>query len=178
MLRFVQCRGEDSVDGFDREYIEMLGFALPRKACQSVPADEKYAMHCCCEDGSLLSNPIGGTHMKIVAVTKETDFTDQRTVGDVIRKLKGLGDTCFYCSPCAGGSAWQKLNLVLAKRKGWESTSVRLIDHWDLRRRLWASFEKVVKHCRTAGATVMFEWPRFCDYWQISWRNAIQNHRF
>ena len=73
MLRFAQCRGEDSTDGFDQEYLEMLGFALQRKACQSVPADEKYFSHCCCEDGSLLPNPIGGSHMKIVDVTSETD---------------------------------------------------------------------------------------------------------
>ena len=24
----------------------------------------------------------------------------------------------------------------------------------------------MVKHCRAVGATVMLEWPRFCDYWQ------------
>ena len=46
--------------------------------------------------------------MKIIEVTQETDFTDQRTVNDVIRKLKGPGDVFFYCSPCTGGSAWQK----------------------------------------------------------------------
>ena len=80
--------------------------------------------------------------MKIVAVTKETGFTDQRTIGNVIRKLKGLGDILFYCSPCTGGSAWQKLNMDVAKCKGWESTIVRLIDHWDLHWRLWESFEK------------------------------------
>ena len=43
---------------------------------------------------------------------------------------------------------------------------MRLIDHWDLHWRLWESFEKVVKHCWAVGATVMLEWPRFCDYWQ------------
>ena len=111
MLRFAQCRGEDSVDGFDREYLEILGFVLQRKACQSVPADEKSFIHCCCENGRLLPNPVGGTHMQIVDVTTETDFTDQRTVNDAIRKLKGPGDILFYCSPCTGGSAWQKLNL-------------------------------------------------------------------
>ena len=90
-LRFAQCHGEDCFGGFYREFLEMLGFVLQRKVCQSVPADEKSFIHCCCEDGSLLSNPIGGTHMKIVDVTKETDFTDQRTVGDIIRKLRGFG---------------------------------------------------------------------------------------
>ena len=80
--------------------------------------------------------------MKIVDITQETYFTNQCTVNGVIRKLKGLGDILCYCSPCTGGSAWQKLNLDLAKRKGWESTIVRLIDHWDLHWRLWGSFEK------------------------------------
>ena len=110
----------------------MVGFVLERQACQSVPADEKLFIHCCCEDGSLLSNPIGGTHMKIVDVTKETDFTDQRTVGDIIRKLKGPADIFLYCSPCTGGSTWHRLNLDHATRNGWESTIVRLIDHCDL----------------------------------------------
>ena len=98
MLRFAQCRGEDCTDGFDREYPEMLGFVLQRKACQSVPADEKSFIHCCFEDGSLLSNPVRGTRMKIVDVTKETDFTDQRTVNDVIRKLPGLEIFYFLLS--------------------------------------------------------------------------------
>ena len=39
-------------------------------------------------------------------------------------------------------------------------------DHWGLHWRLWESFETVVKHCRVVGATVMLQWPRFCDYWQ------------
>ena len=165
MLRFAQCCGEDNTDGFDREYLEMLRFVLQSEACQSAPADEKSFIHCCCEDGSLLSNPVKGARMKVVDVTKETFCTNQCTVNNVIRKLKGLGDIFLYCSPCTGGSAWQKLNLDLAKRKGWESTIVRLIDHWDLHWRLWGSFEKVVKHCRVVGAAVMLERPRFCDYW-------------
>ena len=74
MLRFAQCRGEDCIDGFDREYLEILGFVLQIKACQMVPADEKSFIHYCFEDGSLLSNPVGGTRMKIVDVIKETDL--------------------------------------------------------------------------------------------------------
>ena len=166
MLRFAQCRGEDSIDGFDREYLEMLGFVLQRKACQSAPADEKSFIHCCCEDGSLLSSPVKRTRTKIVDITKETDVTNRHTVNDVIRIIKGPGDISFYCSPCTRGSAWQKLNLDRAKRRGLESMVVHLIDHWDLHWRLWGNFEKVVKHCRVVGATVMLEWPRFCDYWQ------------
>ena len=39
MMRSALCRGEDNVDGFDREYLGILGFVLERKTCQSVPAD-------------------------------------------------------------------------------------------------------------------------------------------
>ena len=106
MLRFAQCCGEDNTDGFDREYLEMLRFVLQSEACQSAPADEKSFIHCCCEDGSLLSNPVKGARMKVVDVTKETFCTNQCTVNNVIRKLKGLGDIFLYCSPCTGGSAW------------------------------------------------------------------------
>ena len=104
--------------------------------------------------------------MKITDITKEDDFTNVNTVKYVIRKIKFPGDIFFYCSPCTGGSTWQRLNLELAKRKGWNNTIVKLIDHWDLHRKLWESFEQVAKHCRTVGATVLLEWPRFCSYWQ------------
>ena len=144
----------------------MLGFGLSGKTNQSVPADEKYCIHCCCVNGSLLSNPISGTSMKVIDQTKERYFTDKSTANDIVRNIKGLGDVCFYCSLCAGGSTWQRFNLELAKRSGWEYMVVLFIDHWDLHWRLWANFEKVVKHCRTVGATVLREWPRFCDYWQ------------
>ena len=84
----------------------------------------------------------------------------------VIKKIKGLGDIFFYCSPCTGGSTWQRLNLELAKRKDWNNTIVKLIDHWDLHWKRWERFEQVVKHCRKVGATVFLELPRFCAYWQ------------
>jgi len=57
------------------------------------------------------------------------------------------------------------LNPELAKRKGWNNTIVKLINHCDLHWKLWESFEQVVKHCRRVGATVLIEWPRFCSYW-------------
>ena len=85
---------------------------------------------------------------------------------EIIRNIKGKGDIFLYCSPCTGGSTWQRLNLELAKRKGWNSNIVKLIDHWDLHWNLWESFEQVVKHCGKVGATVLLEWPRFCSYWQ------------
>ena len=97
---------------------------------------------------------------------KEDDFTKANTVKGVIKHIRGSGDIFFYCSPCTGGSTWQRLNLELAKRKGWNNTIVKIIDHWDLHWRLWESFEQVVKHCRKVGATVLLEWPRYCSYWQ------------
>ena len=91
-------------------------------------------------------------------------FTTPKTVTDIIKQKQGLGDVFFYCSPCTGGSTWQQLNLELAKRKGYEGMFVKLIDHWDLHWRLWTAFELVVSHCREVGATVLLEWPRFCEY--------------
>ena len=123
-------------------------------------------MHCCCETGNLLSRPTEGKDMKIVDIMKEDDFTNANTVKGVIRQIRGPGDIFFYCSPCTGGSTWQRLNLELAKRKGWNNTIVKIIDHWDLHWRLWDSFEQVVKHRRRVGATVLLDWPRFCAYWQ------------
>ena len=34
----------------------------------------------------------------------------------------GLDDVFVYCSPCTGGSTWQRLTLDLAKRSVWEMT--------------------------------------------------------
>ncbi len=104
--------------------------------------------------------------MKIIDIVKEDDFTKSSTVQRIIQQIRGLGDIFFYCSPCTGGSTWQRLNLELAKRKGWNKTIVKIIDHWNLHWRLWESFEQVVKHCRKVGATVLLEWPRYCSYWQ------------
>ena len=101
--------------------------------------------------------------MKAIDIKKERDFTDKNTANDIMRNIKGLGDVLFYCSSCTGGSTWQRLNLELARRKCWESMIVRLIDHWDLHWRLWEDFENVVKHRRTVGASVLLEWPWFCE---------------
>ena len=40
-MRFALCRSEDKVDGFDKEYLDMLGFVIESQASQSVPADER-----------------------------------------------------------------------------------------------------------------------------------------
>ena len=64
-----------------------------------------------------------------------------------------------------GGSTWQRLNVELDQRRNWENTIVKLKDHWDLHWKVWDRFEQVAKHCRKVGATVLLEWPRFCEYW-------------
>ena len=56
--------------------------------------------------------------------------------------------------------------MELAKRKNWEDTIVKLIDHWDLHWKVWEHFEQVAKHRRRVGATVPVEGPCFCEYWQ------------
>ena len=73
----------------------MLCFVLEGKTSQSVPVDEKSFIHCCCENGSLLSNQIGGASMKVVDVTTERDFTNKSAVHDITWKLKGPGDVLF-----------------------------------------------------------------------------------
>ncbi|MFM7980998.1 MAG: hypothetical protein ACKPKO_16945, partial [Candidatus Fonsibacter sp.] len=80
-------------------------------------------------------------------MTKESDFTDKKTVENVIKTIRGVGDVFFYCSPCTGGSSWKNLNLELAKRRGWTHTVVNLIGHLDLHWRLWQSLELVARHC-------------------------------
>eukprot|EP00969_Alexandrium_andersonii_P314153 13878497-Alexandrium_andersonii.AAC.1 len=65
-----------------------------------------------------------------------------------------------------GASAWQRINAAHASRSNTQSFVRRLVGHYDLRWRLWLSFEQVARHCEQVGAIVMLEWPRACAYWR------------
>ena len=94
---------------------------------------EKYAaaslVHCCSEVGNLLSKPYsrGELHVNFVDITEQDDFTSERAVAHVISTIKGPGDMFFFCYPCTGGSAWQRLNLAKAKLHGCMFTVWKLI---------------------------------------------------
>ena len=64
------------------------------------------------------------------------------------------------------GSPWQHLNIHLAAKRGWQSTVVRLMDHWDLHWRLWSGFMVIAEHCKRVNAAVILEWPKNCEYWK------------
>ena len=69
LLQFAIGRKEESIDGFDKQYLAMLGFSLRSAKDQLVVADvagkarkdrsattdEVIIIHCCCEKGNLLS---------------------------------------------------------------------------------------------------------------------------
>jgi len=61
--------------------------------------------------GNRLSNPVEGKGVKVTDITKEDEFTNVSTVKDEIKHTKCPGDIFFYCSPCSGGSMWQRLNI-------------------------------------------------------------------
>ena len=126
LLRFALEKKEESIDGFDKQYLSMLGFSLRTTKDQSAVADvdkivtndqsvssdeQATFIHCCCEKESLLSRPTEGKDMKIIDIVKEDDFTKSSTVKRIVKQLRGPGDVFFYCSPCTGGSTWQRLNL-------------------------------------------------------------------
>ena len=69
---------------------QLLGLVFGTFVDQLVKTDKRYFAHCCCEKGSLLSNPVNGATVKIQDATKEQDFTNQQnTAQDIIRKLRG-----------------------------------------------------------------------------------------
>ena len=154
------------LDGFDKAYLEMLGFCYLPRAHLSTSVDERIRIHCCCESGRFLSNPVSKHRVKTFDITKADDFTNGDRVKNVTATIRGPGCVFFDSSPCTGETTWQRLQLELAKCNGWEQTIVKLIKHWDLHWRLWKNCEKVIKHFRKAAATVMPEWPRFGEYWQ------------
>ena len=106
LLLFALGRKEESIDGFDKQHLAMLGFSLRSAKDQLVVADvagkagkdrsfstdDKVAfIHCCCKKGNLLSKPIEGKGVKITDITKEDDFTSANTVKYVIRQIKRSG---------------------------------------------------------------------------------------
>jgi len=133
---------------------------------------KKYAtaalVHCCAEDGNMLSKPIlrSDRKVKFVNITKQDDFTTDAAVERVISSIRGPGDMFLYCSPCTGGSTWQHLNLHRAKQDGCDSTVWKLVGHWELHWALWERFEQVVEHCVRVGAAVVLEWPAYNAYWK------------
>ena len=112
-------------------------------------------------------------------IPQEEDFRCGDTVRRVISAMNGPGDLFVYCSPCCGGSPWQRLNLHLAVKKGWQSTMIRLLGHWDLHWRLWSGFKVAAEHCTSVGAAVIVDWPRGCECWDEPWVNEfLVKHSF
>ena len=85
LLRFALGRKAESIDGFDKQYLAMLGFSLRSAKDQlvvvdvadksgkdrSVVTDDKVTfVHCCCEKGNILSKPIEGKGVKVTDITK------------------------------------------------------------------------------------------------------------
>ena len=125
-------------------------------------------VHCCCERGNLLSNPVEqrfGEKLRFLNITKEVDFLTKQALQRVLSSITGPGDMFFYCSPCTGGSMWQNFNLVKALLRGSYATVLKIADHWDLHWRLWAHFVIVARHCAAVGAACVVEWPADCAYW-------------
>ena len=125
-------------------------------------------VHCCAEDGNMLSRPITHKDREVFFrnITKEDDFTTKAALNAVLADIVGPGDMFFFCSPCTGGSSWQHLNLSIAFQRGCTSTVHKLIGHWDLHWRLWENFEVVARHCKRVGASCILEWPAGCAYWR------------
>ena len=119
LVRFAFNPEGEHLEGFDAEYLQMVGVAVSKRVRQSVATDEKSFIHCCCEEGGLISNPMDETRMKVF------DVTSPNMVSDIIRMI-GLGGVFFYCSPCAAVSTWQRLSLGLAKQNGWDNSSVEV----------------------------------------------------
>ena len=103
--------------------------------------------------------------MNVFDVTKEQDSCSSKTPDMVMKRIRGHGDVFGYGSPCTGGASRQGLNLEVAKREGRHGTIVSIIYLWDLHWRFCASFERIARHCKRVGATVLLEWPGFCGDW-------------
>ena len=86
----------------------------------------------------------------------------------VVGKIKGPRDSLFYCSPCTGGSPWNRYNAAVARERGCIKTLQNIEDHVELHDKLWTNFERAALHCKNVGNSVILEWPRGCSYWDDS----------
>ena len=124
------------MERMEHEFLNEIGFRyihtpVPgRVALASTVSEEKRTLvHCCCEKGSLMSRPYVKFPMNFVDVTKEDDFTTEKGYQKAISSIKGPEDTFFYCSPCTGGSLWQRLNEKRARLKGRQDTLLKIEAH-------------------------------------------------
>ena len=127
LTRFGDDRASRQLDDFDLYEFDTLGFST-NVACMFVPLDgasnrvlPRNFIHCGCEKGELLSRPYRrDPQLTTIEVTQEQDFRSESTVKTIASKLSGPGDLFFQWSPCCGGSSWQRLNIHLAAKKGWQ----------------------------------------------------------
>ena len=155
LVRYASDRAVQQLDEFDTHALGKLGF-WSEAACASEISDGASDrvrpcsfVHCYCEKGALLSKPFRrDLPLNTIEITQEHDFRSKDKMQRVMSPLRGLGDLLFFCSPCCGGSPCQRLNIHVAAKRGWQSTVVRLIGHWDmhLQLRWWAGFMPVAEH--------------------------------
>ena len=102
----------------------------PAAMARAAKRGEATLVHCCCDEGSLLSRPrteVGPTHC--VDVTANDEFTPEVGFRKAKQAITGPTSTLFYCSPCRGGSAWQRLNLARAIARGEWAAVLRMQRH-------------------------------------------------
>ena len=160
-FRLYHHRHTGKVDGFDQDELLRQGFKFappPAAAARACAARNGRAtlVHCCCDQGSLLSRPrVEGGPTNFVDITAADDFTSDAGFAKAKAAITGPESTFFYCSPCTGGSAWQRLNLAKAIAKGRWSTVLKILEHRELHWALWARFEEMVNHCLSVGDRVI-----------------------
>jgi hypothetical protein len=58
LVRSARLPKEDHLDGNDRDYLQQLVFLMGNDNLQSAETEERTFLHCCCEEGNILSSPI------------------------------------------------------------------------------------------------------------------------
>ena len=173
LTRFGDDKASRQLDEFDLH--ELCKFGLwTDTACVTEVLDgasnrvhPRNFVHCCCEKGALLSRPSHKEpRLTTVEITQDNDLRSAETIAKVVSQLSGPRNLWFCCSPCCGGSPWQRLNMHLAAKKGWQSTMIRLIAHWDLHLRLWSGFMVAVEHGKRVDVDVILECLKNCEYWE------------
>ncbi len=93
-------------------------------------------VHACCEPDNLLSRWTAYSRaVEMVEITKEHDLNYPLGMARAVDALRGCNDVLRCSPPCAGESAWQRLNM----RKG-GVTAERIQKEHDEFACVWSSF--------------------------------------
>jgi hypothetical protein len=101
-------------------------------------------------------------NVRVIRITRDTDFGNRTTVRDLVEHIKSMPGTSVHGSlPCTVWSTWQ----AMALHKGGQAYAAELAIRRAESLKMLRSFIKVAELALSLGGEVSFEWPKNCTGW-------------